>query len=175
MDGITKRVLNRCVSGVQPLWNFSSINCWRNKIWAKSPVDVNAEDRTIFTNMRVSFITSRAIPARKMAPNGDKVAHRWRADSFSNSNNFTARLMTGDGAQGNVFSTPFIPLPDVYVRSTNRGGMGLDENFVFSGLGDRVLLTSEATNRIEGFCPCHHGLRNGHHARPPQLFSECAF
>ena len=83
--------------------------------------------------MCVPLVTTRAIPASKVALDSDEVADFVGGYALAHAHDHPTGFVSGDGAERHVFSAPLVPFPNVNVRSANRRGLGFDQHFTRSG------------------------------------------
>ena len=117
------------------------------------------ENLSILADMCISFVTSWTIPASYMAFYCDPVPYVVRYYIISQSNDGAACLMACNCAQWYIVPSPLIPFPNMYICTTYRSGVCLDQYLVFIGFWNGVFIECKTSFFCARLGPARHGFR----------------
>jgi len=120
------------LSGRHLYWNRPivqpSVLLVEDVVLCETPVCVDAPKEHSFADVSVTSPTLEAFAAKDMGLARDNIAFAEVRDLLANLNDFSGELVSHDHGRLDFVSDGFVPVVDVHVRSTDRGGLDADEN-----------------------------------------------
>src|SRR5207248_2486585 len=116
-------------------------------VLCETTIRVYAPEEHSLADVSVTSSTLEAFAAEDVGLARDNIAFAEVRDLLANLDDFSGELVSHHHWRLDLVSDRFVPVVDVHVRPTDRGGLDPDENVPKTGLGCRPLLEDRAGTR----------------------------